>query len=84
MSRQILRLVKVWTDANGRPMQFVWRETTYSGRIIHSWNLRARWWEPDRFSDRTYFRLETRDHQVFDLYHDAAKDGLWILSRILD
>jgi hypothetical protein len=84
MSRQILRPVKVWTDANGRPKRFVWREITYRGRVLSWWKLRDRWWEPDRFSDRTYYRLETKDHQVFDLYRDAAKDGIWILSHIQD
>jgi hypothetical protein len=36
------------------------------------------------FSDRTCYHLVTRDHQVFDLYEDAAKDGLWILSYLQD
>jgi hypothetical protein len=48
MSRQILRPVKVWTDAKGRPKQFVWRETIYTGRVVHSWNLSTYWWEPDK------------------------------------
>ena len=84
MSRQILRPVKVCTDATGQPKRFVWREVTCSGRVVLSWKLRDRWWEPDTYSDRTYYRLETVDHQVFDLYRDAAKDGLWILSHIQD
>jgi uncharacterized protein DUF6504 len=84
VSRQILHPVKVWTDATGQPVRFVWREMTYSGRVVHSWKLSDRWWEPDRYSDRTYYRLVTRDHQAFDLYRDAAKDGLWILSHIHD
>jgi uncharacterized protein DUF6504 len=84
MSRQILRPVKVWTDTKGQPKKFHWREVTYSGRVVHSGKLRDRWWEPDRYSDRTYYRLETADHQVFDLYRDAAKDGLWVLSHVQD
>jgi hypothetical protein len=68
MSRQILRPVKVWTDATGLPMRFVWRETTYSGRIVHSWNLSTYWWEPDKHSNRTCHGLETADHQVFGPY----------------
>jgi hypothetical protein len=84
MSRQILRPVKVWTDTNGQPKRFVWRETTYTGRVLLVWKLRDRWWEPDRHSDRTYYRLETQDHQIFELYQDAAKDGLWVLARIQD
>jgi hypothetical protein len=84
MSRQILRPVKVWTDANGKPTRFVWREMTYSGRVLSWWKLSDKWWEPDRYSDRTYYRLETADHQIFELYRDAAKDGLWVLARIQD
>lgn len=58
MSRQILRPVKVWTDERGRPTRFVWRETTYRGRVVHSWNLSAYWWEPDKYSNSDGFRTE--------------------------
>ena len=34
MSRQILRPVRVWTDAKGQPTRFVWRDVTYRGRIL--------------------------------------------------
>lgn len=84
MSRQILRPVKVWTDSKGQPICFTWRDVMYTRCVLLSWKLRDRWWEPDQFSDRTYYRLETADHQVFELYRDAAKDGLWILSHIQD
>jgi hypothetical protein len=47
MSMQILRPVKVWTNAKGQPTRFVWREVTYSGHITNSWKLQDRWWEPD-------------------------------------
>jgi hypothetical protein len=84
MSRQILRPVKVWTDERGQPKRFVWRETTYSGRVVSWWKLSDRWWDADRYSHRTYYRLETADHQIFELCQDAAKDGLWVLSHIQD
>ena len=84
MSRQILRPVKVWTDAKGQPTRFVWRDVTYQGKVRSMWKLSDKWWDADRYSDRTYYRLETADHQVFDLYRDAAKDGLWVLSHIQD
>jgi Family of unknown function (DUF6504) len=84
MSRQILRPVKVWTNATGQPTRFTWRDATYAGRVVLSWKLQDRWWEPDQFSDRTYYRLITTDNQMFDLYHDDAKDGLWILANIHD
>jgi hypothetical protein len=28
--------------------------------------------------------METADHQIFELYRDAAKDSLWVLSHIQD
>jgi hypothetical protein len=84
MSRQILQPVKVWTDVQGHPKRFAWRKTTYTGRVISSWRLSDRWWEPKAYSDRTYYRLETADRQIFELYRDAAKGGLWVLARIQD
>lgn len=84
MSKQILRPVKVWTNANGHPTRFIWRDVTYRGHVVSVWRLSDKWWDDDRYSDRTYYRLETADHQVFDLYRDAAKDGLWVLSHIQD
>jgi uncharacterized protein DUF6504 len=84
MSRQILRPVKVWTDAKGQPVRFVWRDVTYRGQVRSMWKLSDKWWDPDRYSDQTYYRLETADHQIFELYRDAAQDGLWVLSHIQD
>jgi hypothetical protein len=40
--------------------------------------------DADRYSDRAYYRMETRDNQIFELYRGAAKDGLWVLARIQD
>src|SRR5689334_8664883 len=45
MSRQVLRPVRVWTDDRGRPARFVWREVTYSERVVNSWKLSDRWWD---------------------------------------
>jgi hypothetical protein len=57
---------------------------TYTGRVLSWWKLSDKWWDTDLYSDRTYYRMETRDHQIFELYRDAAKDGLWVLARIQD
>lgn len=62
MSKQILLPVKVWTDEKGRPKRFVWREVTYSGRVLSWWRLSDKWWDDEKYSDRTYYRLETADH----------------------
>jgi hypothetical protein len=76
--------VNVETDASGQPKRFVWREVTYGGRVVLGWKLSDCKWEPDKFSDRTYCRMLTRERRVFDLYFDDAKDGLWALSHIQD
>ena len=34
-------------------------------------------------SDREYYRVRCADHQVFDLYYDAAAD-VWVLDRAHD
>jgi hypothetical protein len=82
MSRQILQPIRVWTDAVGKPVR--WREATYTRRVLSWWKLSDKWWDADRYSDRTYYRIETKDHQIFELYRDAARDGLWVLARIQD
>jgi hypothetical protein len=84
MSRQMLRPVKVWTDEKGQPKRWQWRETVYSGRVLLVWNLSAYWWDDEKHSNRMYYRMETPDHQVFELYQDLAKDNIWVLARIQD
>jgi hypothetical protein len=85
MSRYIGLPVKgVKKDANGAPVAFTWRGVTYRGKVISTWKLSDRWWERETESVRTYYRLETRDHQVFDLYREHTSRGLWVLSHIQD
>ena len=84
MSRQILQPIRVWTDAVGKPVRWTWRDATYTGHVLSWWKLSDKWWDADRYSDRTYYRMETRDHQIFELYRDAAKDRLRVLARIQD
>lgn len=43
MSRQILRPVKVWTDAKGQPTRFIWRDATYRGKVLSVWKLSDKW-----------------------------------------
>jgi hypothetical protein len=68
----------------GKPVRWRWREATYTGCVLSWWKLSDQWWDADCYSDRTYYRMETKDHQIFELYRDAAKDGLWVLARIQD
>lgn len=77
----------------GLPTSFVWRSVTYQVRVIGSWRLATRWWEMRHAVDRTYFRVETPDHQIFELYCEAALTGKvqgqtqgerWMLDTCLD
>ncbi len=76
----------------GLPTAFVWRSATYHVRVIGSWRLATRWWEIRHTVDRTYFRVETSDHQVFELYcetaagndHSQAQGKRWVLDTCLD
>lgn len=70
-----------------RPVRFIWRDLTCSGRIVNGWRLQGRWWDAERCAGRVsyrYGRLIANNHQVFDLFRDDAKDRLWILHRIHD
>lgn len=86
--------IRVRRDKDGAPRSFLWRGETYHVReVLSTWHLMDRWWispvsvalghEPRGHSDRTYYRLLLPDHQVFELYHDAA-NNLWILDVIQD
>jgi hypothetical protein len=65
-------------------MRFVWHEVTYGGRVLSRWKLSDKWRDADTYGDRTYYRLETQDHQIFELYQGSAKYGLWVLSHAQD
>jgi Domain of unknown function (DUF6504) len=84
VSKRYKEPVAVWLDARGQPAHFTWRKHTYHVRVILSWKLQDRWWDKELFSDRTYFRVLTKDHQAFDLYWDAAHEGVWILDVVHD
>lgn len=84
MSRRIGLPVPVDLDAGGLPCRFEWRGHVYRVRVISVWRLQDRWWDRERHSDRTYFRLLAADHQVFEVYREHTSAGLWILDRIQD
>ena len=66
-----------------QPAGFTWRGRRYTARVIGVWHLMARWWQPSAASDRTYYRMETPDYQIFEIYHDAIQDA-WILDVCQD
>jgi Family of unknown function (DUF6504) len=72
--------VDVTLAADGLPAAFRWRGTWYRVAVIGSWRLEARWWEPERAAARVYYRVQTRDHQVFELYHDRGPHQLAVAA----
>jgi Domain of unknown function (DUF6504) len=90
MSRRIGHPVAVQTRENGQPFAFNWRGVLYRVRVLSHWRLATRWWEPAGTVDRHYFRVVTSDHQVFELYYEAAPtaaipDGKrWVLDVCQD
>lgn len=84
MSRRVQQPVPVEVRADGTPQAFTWRGVRHPVRIIGHWRLATRWWDVGREVDRTYYRVETADHQLFELYCDMAHDHGWVLDVIQD
>ena len=87
MTHRYLQPVSVSLTA-GRLSAFSWRGVHYPvAEVLATWHLRDRWWEPPTSprgaSDRQYYRVRTEDHQVFELYVEAAS-GQWILDCVHD
>jgi hypothetical protein len=63
---------------------FSWRGVRYPVvEILSTWHLQARWWDREHHSDRHYWRVQTPDFGVYELYHDAVGD-VWVLDTVLD
>ena len=85
LCRDGLRLpVRVQRDAKGRLCAFTWREVTYHVRVIGSWCLATRWWDFQYKADRTYYCVETPDHQIFELHRDVAQGDVWVFDVCQD
>jgi hypothetical protein len=80
VSRRISLPVPVETDAAGEPVAFTWRGVRRRVEVIGRWHLRDRWW----VSSAHYYRLMTKDFQVFDVYRELTSAGLWVLDIVHD
>jgi Domain of unknown function (DUF6504) len=89
MTRHIGESVQVQRH-HGQLIAFTWRDTTYPVCVIDMWWLATRWWEPGEAADRTYYRVETSDYQIFELYYEAAPSAStpdnkrWVLDVCQD
>jgi hypothetical protein len=74
--------VAVELAPDGVPAAFTWREKRYSAvRLLGTWRLATGRWNVAQRIDRTYFRVETADHQVFELYFDGVSHA-WVLEVV--
>ena len=73
-----------------RPEAFIWRGAEHAiARVLDTWfdhgwgPLRQRpkrWWQRRH---RTYYRVETRQGEIYEIYHDRARQE-WTLYRRLE
>jgi hypothetical protein len=85
MSRHIGQPVPVEEGPRHTPRAFTYKGTRRAVRVIGRWHLQDRWWDEARRSNRYYYRVQSRDLQVWELYLDVAqRPPLWVLDVILD
>lgn len=95
MARRYSEPISVQTrdGEDGQPAAFTWRGATYHVRVIGTWRLSTRWWEIGATVDRVYFRVQTADQQVFELYRErddgahgtqGTQGERWTLDVCLD
>lgn len=72
------------TPNHGLLFVSTWRGRRYPvAEVLGSWRLQDRCWDRERCSDHTYFRVQTPDFQVFELYFDHVPAcGYWMWCRI--
>jgi uncharacterized protein DUF6504 len=84
MSLWVHQPVPIEVGPNNAPTAFTWRGVTYRVCVVGCWRLATRWWDAGWEADRTYYRVEAADHQVFELYCDATQGNCWMLDVIQD
>lgn len=72
--------IKVSSDTRGMPLSLTRnRKQERITGIYEHWRVADEWW--GREIQRDYFRIETSQGVVLDIYHDMAAN-LWYLDRI--
>lgn len=84
--------IRVRTGPDGRPRGFHWptgdrgagtRERQIAA-IHRTWRVRWNWWAEE--THRLYYRVETVEGGVYELYQEqaAGRAGCWYLERVWD
>ena len=93
MSRVYGEPVEVQTNADGRPVRFVWRGRLYAVHaVIEHWVVNREWWrDPDvtpKQPEMLHWRVEAAAGQdmssgAYELRRDVSA-GMWTLRRVAD
>jgi hypothetical protein len=80
-----IRIEHVTTESGESIVRaFLWRGRRYPiVQILESWHLQDKYWDPAQHSDRLYYRVETPDHGVYEIYLDMVS-GAWVLDKVQD
>lgn len=84
MTRLLRRPIKISVaiDDRGGPRSFYGSGNYYEVvEVCNTWRVDADWWK--RRIARIYYKVETREGLLCDLYLDEVKDA-WYLERIYD
>jgi uncharacterized protein DUF6504 len=82
--------IEVFTNEDGRPLRFVWRDQLYAvRRVLEHWVATRDWWrdpETAETGEREFWRVEASPDSevgVYELRYDTVSDG-WMLARAWD
>lgn len=82
MSRRYDQPVDCWTDAEGQPVRFRFKNRTYYVQeVIDSWIEIGEWWNGE--PETRWYRVQTHDRGVFELY-SPTETVAWRLWKVLD
>jgi len=83
MSRLINSPVRVSASSRGHPKRFFWRgKTHHIHRILEIWSDIGAWWQGEQ--EKVFWRLETHDGGIFELYREREDSQTWYLYKIYD
>jgi len=83
MSRLIDRPIRVTVAENGHPRRFFWRGKQYRvRRILELWLDIGAWWEGE--PEKAFWRVETSEGGIFELYRERQDPQTWYLYKIYD